>query len=227
MTYLFEAIKPTRLYIKQCPHCGLKYFGKYTNDDIFSYEGSGVEWQKHLKEHNVEPIHLWNSDWYYDKSIKRFATKFSKINKIVESDLWANKKIENGLDGGWDHINQNSEMQSMLGKRGNEKKKQMLKEDPTCFDKSIQQRKETYTKTVLENGLTISQNTALKAAKNRNQKQINQSIKNKVIMLKNRPVCKKLIHLKEKYKLTYGKNWFYKNEKELEEMLIKLEKTYG
>lgn len=101
MTYLYEALpKPTRLYIKQCPHCGLKYFGQSATETIEDYHGSGKRWKKHLKKHKVSPIHLWNSDWYYDTSIKRFAVRFSKINKIVESKKWANLKDENGLDGG-------------------------------------------------------------------------------------------------------------------------------
>jgi hypothetical protein len=100
MNYLYEAIKPTRLYIKQCPHCGLKYFGKSTKQNIEKYPGSGTKWTRHLVKHDVKPIHLWNSDWYTDTSISRFALKFSNINKIVESNNWANLKLENGLDGG-------------------------------------------------------------------------------------------------------------------------------
>lgn len=109
MNYLYEAIKPARLYIKQCPHCGLKYFGKSTSQDIKLYPGSGTRWKNHLKKHDVEPIHLWNSDWYNDTSISRFALKFSRLNKIVESKVWANLKEENGLDGGFDHLNDGSD----------------------------------------------------------------------------------------------------------------------
>lgn len=102
MTYLLKELNaPTRLYIKQCPHCGLKYFGKTIKSDIEKYEGSGKVWQRHLKKHKIKPTHLWNSDWYYDTSIVRFATKFSNINKIVESKEWANLSIENGIDGGY------------------------------------------------------------------------------------------------------------------------------
>ncbi len=101
LDYLLKTLqRPTRLYIKQCPHCGLKYFGKSSSENIENYQGSGKRWSKHLKKHGVEPIHLWNSDWYHDTSIKRFALKFSGINKIVESTEWANLKPENGLDGG-------------------------------------------------------------------------------------------------------------------------------
>jgi hypothetical protein len=102
MTYLYEELSaPTRLYIKQCSHCDLKYFGKSVKDDLESHEGSGVYWQKHLKKHDAKSIHLWNSDWYYDTSIVRFATKFSNINRIIESKEWANLAIENGIQGGY------------------------------------------------------------------------------------------------------------------------------
>ena len=75
------------------------------SDKIETYPGSGTRWARHLNKHNVEPIHLWNSDWYHDTSITRFALKFSRINKIVSNNNWANLKEENGLDGGWDHLN--------------------------------------------------------------------------------------------------------------------------
>jgi hypothetical protein len=118
MNYLYEAIKPTRLYIKQCPHCGLKYFGKHSGQDIEKYPGSGVRWNNHLNYHEVEPVHLWNSDWYYDTSISRFALKFSHINKIVESDVWANLKLEDGLNGGFDHLNDGSELHIERTRKG-------------------------------------------------------------------------------------------------------------
>lgn len=130
MIYLYEAIKPTRLYIKQCPKTGLKYFGKSTRNDIEKYWGSGKKWIRHLNKHNVSPVHLWNSDWYYDSSISRFAVLFSHLNKIVESDDWANLKIEDGLEGGWDHVKWDSErrkkksqerkgMHTLVDKEGN------------------------------------------------------------------------------------------------------------
>jgi hypothetical protein len=101
MTYLYEELKaPTRLYIKQCPHCGLKYFGKTISQDIENYTGSGIVWSRHLKKHEVNPIHLWNSNWYYDTSITKFALRFSRLNKIVEKGEWANLKEEDGLMGG-------------------------------------------------------------------------------------------------------------------------------
>lgn len=93
--------RPTRLYIKQCSHCNLKYFGKTISEDIENYPGSGVRWTRHLSKHRATSKHLWNSDWYYDTTITRFAIKFSVLNRIVESKGWANLAIENGIQGGF------------------------------------------------------------------------------------------------------------------------------
>lgn len=107
MTYLFDAIKPTRIYHKQCEHCGLNYLGKSTLDNIENYQGSGVYWQRHLKKHNAKSIHVWDSNWFYDTSIVDYALNLSEELNIVESKEWANMKPENGLDGGWDHLPDN------------------------------------------------------------------------------------------------------------------------
>ena len=49
MTYLYKDLKePTRLYIKQCPHCGLKYFGKTVSQNIEKYPGSGKKFEQNL-----------------------------------------------------------------------------------------------------------------------------------------------------------------------------------
>jgi hypothetical protein len=94
-------IEPTRLYYKQCSHCELKYYGKSKTENIEAYKGSGIRWLHHLKKHNANAIHVWNSEWFYDDSIIEVAMKFSFENNIVESDEWANLVIENGIDGGY------------------------------------------------------------------------------------------------------------------------------
>jgi ribosomal protein L37E len=105
MTIYYEALpEPARLYIKQCSHCDLKYFGKSSRTDLTTYNGSGKKWVRHLKKHNAHSIHLWNSEWYYDTSITRFALRFSRMNKIVDSEKWANLKEENGTTGGWEFV---------------------------------------------------------------------------------------------------------------------------
>lgn len=96
-------MKPTRLYIKKHTKTGLKYFGKTTKDP-FKYMGSGLHWTRHIKKHGKEHIITeWISEPFTDKdSITEFATFMSEELNVVESNEWANMKIENGLDGGND-----------------------------------------------------------------------------------------------------------------------------
>jgi hypothetical protein len=87
------------LYIKQCSHCNLKYFGK-TIQDPFKYKGSGKHWRNHLKKHAAYPV---NIELYSFESLEQaniFAISFSEENNIVKSKNWANEIIETALDGG-------------------------------------------------------------------------------------------------------------------------------
>lgn len=99
-------MKPTRLYIKQHSKTGLRYFGKTGTKLIESYTGSGVYWKNHINKHGLDHVNtIWVSDWFTsEEEIKDFAIAFSELFDIVNSNEWANMKIENGLDGGWDHL---------------------------------------------------------------------------------------------------------------------------
>jgi hypothetical protein len=100
-TNIYKPITPTYLYIKQHSVTGLKYFGKTTKKDPYTYLGSGKYWKSHYKKHGkIHIITLWVSDLYYDTSIVEHALQFSSENNIVESDKWANLVPENGLSGG-------------------------------------------------------------------------------------------------------------------------------
>jgi hypothetical protein len=87
------------LYIKQCSHCNLKYFGKTIRDPL-KYKGSGRHWKNHLKKHNSYPVNC--QVFYFDGIVEAsgFAINFSIENDIVKSKTWANEIIETALDGG-------------------------------------------------------------------------------------------------------------------------------
>lgn len=88
------------LYIKQHSITGLKYFGKTTRKDPFSYPGSGTRWWNHINKHgkeHIQTVELYGFD--NQELCTEFALKFSEENSIVESDEWANLRPENGLDG--------------------------------------------------------------------------------------------------------------------------------
>ena len=94
------------LYIKTHNKTELKYFGKTKNEDYHMYTGSGTYWRNHIKKHGYDvTTQLYGAFADDDKdNCLTAALEFSAANKIVESDEWANLKVES-LDGGWDHIN--------------------------------------------------------------------------------------------------------------------------
>lgn len=89
------------LYIKESP-LGLKYLGKTTANDPFSYMGSGTYWLKHIKKHKFTKediktiILLETSD---TEELKRVGIYYSELWDIVNSKDFANLTIECG-DGG-------------------------------------------------------------------------------------------------------------------------------
>ena len=87
------------LYIKQCSHCNLKYFGK-TKRDPYKYNGSGSHWKNHLKKHKAKPETIELFEFQNQKEATGFALQFSEYNCIVTSDLWANKIPEDAIAGG-------------------------------------------------------------------------------------------------------------------------------
>jgi group I intron endonuclease len=87
------------LYVKQCNHCGKKYFGKHSGNDPYKYTGSGKHWLRHLKKHkpDVNTTEVWGFD--NQELATSFAKRFSEDNNIVNSEEWFNLVEEDALDG--------------------------------------------------------------------------------------------------------------------------------
>jgi hypothetical protein len=86
------------LYIKTHRVTGLKYLGKTIRDPL-RYNGSGLYWKRHLKEHGLNldtQILLATED---ETEFKETAIFFSKLFNIVESKEWANFREETGHGG--------------------------------------------------------------------------------------------------------------------------------
>ena len=123
-TSIYTPITPTYLYIKQHSVTKKKYFGKTTNLDPYTYNGSGKHWSRHIKKHGKEHIvTLWVSDLYYDTSIIDVALKFSSDNDIVKSKEWANLEPENGLNGGTSGAKRSEETKAKMRKPKSEEHK--------------------------------------------------------------------------------------------------------
>lgn len=93
-------VAPTLLLVMTHRQTGLKYFCKTCKiSKAQSYKGSGVYWSKHLKIYGRD-IQTEVLGFYKDRErLVTAAISFSIQNNIVESPLWANRIIENGLDG--------------------------------------------------------------------------------------------------------------------------------
>jgi len=91
---------PTALLILTHTITGLKYFCKTARlDELAIYKGSGHYWKRHLKAHG-RTINTEVYGVFYNKELcMATAIAFSLEHNIVNSELWANLIIENGLDG--------------------------------------------------------------------------------------------------------------------------------
>ena len=88
-----------KLLIKTHNVTGLKYLCYTKKEDHEQYPGSGKYWKRHLKQHgyDVTTELIFQTEDYSE--FKRIAAKKSKEYDVVNSNLWANLRIEEG-DGG-------------------------------------------------------------------------------------------------------------------------------
>ena len=88
------------LYIKTHNKTGLKYLGKTTNKNPYSYQGSGTYWKRHINTHGYDVTTQILLMTESKTEIKETGIFFSKLWNVVESNDWANLKEEAG-DGGY------------------------------------------------------------------------------------------------------------------------------
>jgi len=86
------------LYIKQHNKTRLKYLG-YTKHNPYQYNGSGKYWKNHIKIHGTDISTYIVGTYNTPEELKEAGTFYSKVWNIVESDQWANLRIEEGSGG--------------------------------------------------------------------------------------------------------------------------------
>ena len=149
------------LYVKEHNKTGLKYFGKHKvcSESVYDYSGSGTKWLEHLQEYGDDvTTHIVGKWDVNDPELVYAALSISEYFNIVESNEWANMKPENGLDGGFEHLNDGSPEHIERAKKGRkianengaqEKALQRLKElreNEEWYSKVIEKRKKTLQK---------------------------------------------------------------------------------
>ncbi len=115
-------MKKVTLYIGTHNDTGLKYFGKtnryHTKEELQKYyHGSGSDWKEHLKEFG-DNVNMDIYGIYSMSEVKEIALKFSLDNNIVESDIWANNILEDGLGSVLFHSDKTKKKISTNTKKG-------------------------------------------------------------------------------------------------------------
>lgn len=101
------------LYVKTHNKTGLKYLGQTAAIDPHKYPGSGVYWKSHLEKHGYDYTTEIIKECQTKDEIKEFGIYYSNLWNILESNEWANLKIEQG-DGG----RQSEEVRRKIGEAG-------------------------------------------------------------------------------------------------------------
>lgn len=113
-------MKKYYLYKKESP-LGLKYLGVTSHKNPYTYDGSGIYWNNHIKFHNFSCIDI-ATDILLETSDKKelcfWGMYYSKIWNIVKSEEWANLVIEDGNLGfsGYKHSELTLEKMSNVSK---------------------------------------------------------------------------------------------------------------
>ncbi len=88
------------LYIKTHNKTGLKYLGQ-TIQNPYKYRGSGKLWKKHIKENGNDVSTRIIGEYNNAKDLKNDGRFWSIQLDIVNSNEWANSKLEEGNGGNW------------------------------------------------------------------------------------------------------------------------------
>lgn len=86
----------TYLYIKTHNKTGLRYLGKTTNSDPYSYKGSGVRWLNHISKHGYDVTTEIIFESNNPHEIRAKGIYYSNLYDVVKSKDWANLKPETG-----------------------------------------------------------------------------------------------------------------------------------
>ncbi len=114
------------LYIKTHNKTGLKYLGKTSREDPYSYKGSGIIWSRHLKKYGNDVTTQILLVTEFKEELKQTGIFFSNFWNIVKSEEWANLTIEEGQGGNtWDKrgrfVSEETKLKQSLSRKGKPK----------------------------------------------------------------------------------------------------------
>lgn len=104
------------LYKKTHNRTGLKYLGK-TQSNPHTYRGSGVRWNNHLRIHGDDVSTEILCECETNDEIRYWGEYYSNLWDVVNSNEWANLKVESGDGGSYPHREETKSLISEI-KRG-------------------------------------------------------------------------------------------------------------
>lgn len=87
------------LMIKKQNKTNLKYLCQTGRKDPFLYTGSGTHWKSHLQQHGYDISTEILGEYKNKSDLKKSGEHYSKLYNVVESEEWANLRIEDGHGG--------------------------------------------------------------------------------------------------------------------------------
>jgi hypothetical protein len=87
------------LYLKEHNKTGLKYLGYTKLEDVHKYQGSGMYWKRHIKEHGYDVTTKILGKYSTQEELKLVGLYYTQLYGIVESKEFANLKEEAGVSG--------------------------------------------------------------------------------------------------------------------------------
>lgn len=106
------------LMVKMALKTNLKYLCK-TKQNPYSYQGSGLRWLNHLKKHNSWIVTCIIGEYNSEEELKQAGIYYSKLYNVVESDDWANLRLEEGDGGGAGKIGRRWKISNTSNMKGN------------------------------------------------------------------------------------------------------------
>jgi len=87
------------LMVKTHKITGLKYLCQTKRKDPYKYLGSGKYWRPHLNKHGKTISTVIIRECQSKKELSEWGIHYSNLWHVVESEEWANLKIEDGTGG--------------------------------------------------------------------------------------------------------------------------------
>jgi hypothetical protein len=133
------------LCVKTHQKTGLKYLCQTRNSNPHKYNGSGVDWLKHLKDHGTDHTTEILHECSSKEELKHYGLHYSNLWNVVDSNEWANLKPEDGGGGWYLFGDKNPQKRKAVREKTSAGMKKYLNDNPKVKEYRKQWRNEFWT----------------------------------------------------------------------------------